>query len=618
MCGILGWVSPQAPSCINQFSTALDLLSHRGPDDRGIWQGPNTLFGHRRLSIVDLSDMGHQPMVDPVSHSVLIFNGEIYNFVELKQQLLQLGHHFVGNSDTEVLLHSLVQWGISALPRLNGMWSFAFWDPRESKILLARDRFGVKPLYYRYGVGGFAFASEPKSLLHLFPQHRSVSESTVIDFLAHNRLFSAGESFYKGIHVFPQAHYAVVDCADSSFAISRYWDYPSDINHEIHIDDACHQFDNLFTDSVRLRLRSDVTVGLTLSGGLDSTSILAASNRLSSNPLTSFTSVYSAEESGELSWARLATNSTDSPLTAVLAPQTDWLNTMRLVAWHMDGPGYSPAVYPLWHLMRRARHDAVPVLLEGQGADEALAGYPQYFVLEFLQYLQGSHSTRPNLQGIISRFTSLIRSFSLKWTLAWIARESTPSLLAWHRRRVGFQSFMRDDIPSPECGTYSSRPFRNILSERLISDHSTNILPGLLQYGDSISMAHSVEARHPFLDYRLVEWMFSMPSNILFARSKTKFVLRDYLIRNQQQAIARRPDKKGYPTPVSKWLASNQGGEIENLLLDNTSQLYEWCDLNKVRRLIHLQKRGALGADHHLYKLLSTSLWLQECISAPR
>ena len=176
---------------------------------------------------------------------------------------------------------------------------------------------------------------------------------------------------------------------------------------------------------------------------------------------------------------------------------------------------------------------------------------------------------------------------------------------------------MRDDIPSPECGTYSSRPFRNILSERLISDHSTNILPGLLQYGDSISMAHSVEARHPFLDYRLVEWMFSMPPNILFARSQTKFVLRDYLIRNQQKAIARRPDKKGYPTPVSKWLASNQGGEIEHLILDTTSQLYEWCDLNKVRRLIRLQKRGALGADHHLYKLLSLSLWLQECISDP-
>ena len=214
-------------------------------------------------------------------------------------------------------------------------------------------------------------------MLHLFPQHRTVSDSTVINFLAHNRLFSGGESFYKGINVFPQAHCAVVDCADSSFTISRYWDYPSHINHGIDIEDACHQFDHLFTDSVRLRLRSDVTVGLTLSGGLDSTSILAAANRLSSNQLTSFTSVYSAEESGEL--ARLATTSTDS-LYRCFGPSRLAQHYAPLLGTWMGLA--SPAVYPLWHLMRRARLDDVPVLLEGQAQTQS-AGYPQYFVLSF-------------------------------------------------------------------------------------------------------------------------------------------------------------------------------------------------------------------------------------------
>ena len=210
MCGIIGSFNFE----INK--EILNSIIHRGPDDQGIYNDKKINLGHTRLSIQDLSKNGYQPMRSQCHNFVLVYNGEIYNKNELQKQLNANGVFLKGDSDTEVLLHSLVQWGISALPRLNGMWSFALWDPRESKILLARDRFGVKPLYYRYGVGGFAFASEPKSLLHLFPQHRSVSDSTVINFLAHNRLFSAGESFYKGINVFPQAHYAVVDCADTA------------------------------------------------------------------------------------------------------------------------------------------------------------------------------------------------------------------------------------------------------------------------------------------------------------------------------------------------------------------------------------------------------------------
>ncbi len=615
MCGILGWIGGDAQKSKEVFGEALDLLAHRGPDDRGIVEFPGILLGHRRLSILDLSMTGHQPMIDPESGAAIIFNGEIYNYLELRVDLEKLGHRFRSSSDTEVLLRALLQWGEKALGRLNGMWAFAFWEPRMRRLLLARDRFGVKPLYFIHGRRGLAFSSEPKALLALFPEYRRVSEAALLDFLGNNLLYAQGQSFYEGIGVFPQATCAEYDLATEKMTLRRYWDYPTDVDDSITPLEALAQFDGLFTDAVKKRLRSDVPVGLTLSGGLDSTGILAAANQLSDQPLRSFTSVYGEGESGELPWAKIAVeNARRSPLVAVSAPPAEWLETLRKVAWHMDGPGYSPAVYPLWHLMRRARADGVKVLLEGQGADEALAGYPQYAVLELLGYVSGKTGRWPSAIGMAERMGALRRTFSLRWALAWMAREMSPMLLRWHRRRVGFFSLMRKGVNFPPSPEHLKRGDGDPVRRRLLADHSLLILPGLLHYGDSISMAHGVESRHPFMDYRLVEWMFRMPATLRFNRNETKWVLREYLRAHGQQAIGDRADKKGYPTPVGKWLATEQGREIEAILLDKRSLLYQWCDPDKTRRLIERNRQGVLGAEHHLYKMLSTQLWLTECI----
>jgi len=614
MCGILGWFGRNGPEDAGRFGAALDLLAHRGPDDRGVWAAPGVLLGHRRLSILDLSSAGHQPMIDPASGAVIVFNGEIYNHVELRAELENLGHRFAGHSDTEVLLHALIEWDERALPRLNGMWAFAFWQPGRQRLLLARDRFGVKPLYYRNGRDGLAFASEPKALLALFAEHRAVAEQTLLDFLGNNLLYAHGESFYQGIHVLPPAHYAIYEVSTGKLRLSRYWDYPTSTNEELSTEDALAQFDVLFTDAVRLRLRSDVPVGLTLSGGLDSTGVLAAASQNSAKPLTCFTSIYSKGEMGELPWAQLASDAAHAPLIAVSAPPEEWLTTLRKVAWHMDGPGYSPAVYPLWHLMQRARAEGVPVLLEGQGADEALAGYPQYAVLELLGYLSGKSGQRRSLAGAAERMRALRRTFSLRWALAWSAREMSPMLLRWHRRRVGFQSLMHKGVKLPAVPEHLGYRDGDPVRQRLLADHSLFILPGLLHYGDAISMAHGVEARNPFMDYRLVEWMFRLPGRLRFNRGETKWVLREYLRTHGQQSIGNRPDKKGYPTPVGKWLASESGREVERLLLDPHSRLHEWCDPAKIRRLIEQNRQGVMAAEHHLYKLVSTQLWLSECI----
>jgi asparagine synthase (glutamine-hydrolysing) len=614
MCGILGWLGQHSLEDSKCFSATLDILTHRGPDDRGIFEAPGVLLGHRRLSILDITPTGHQPMVEPESGAVLVFNGEIYNYLELRVELEKRNHHFWGRSDTEVLLHALIEWGEQVLPRLNGMWAFAFWEPMKRRLFLSRDRFGVKPLYYRNSRNGLAFASEPKALLALFAEHRAVSETALLDFLGNNLLYARGESFYKGIYVLPPAHFAAFEADTGRFRLSRYWDYPENTDETLSAETAVTQFDALFTDAVRLRLRSDVPVGLALSGGLDSTGVLAASSSCSTKPLTCFTSIYGKGEMDELPWAQRAADAVNALLIAVAAPEEEWLHTLHKVTWHMDGPGYSPAVYPLWHLIMRARAEGVPVLLDGQGADEALAGYPQYAVLDLLGYISGQSGRQPSVGGVMERMRALLRTFSLRWTVAWSVRELSPKLLSWHRKRVGFQSFMHEDVKIPDMPVQAVRKDGDPVRQRLLKDHSLSILPGLLHYGDAISMAHGVEERNPFMDYRLVEWMFRLPARLRFHQSETKWVLRGYLRGHNQHEIADRPDKKGYPTPVGKWLASEQDSEVERLLLDRGSLLHQWCDPSKIRRLLEQNRKGVLAAEHHLYKLLSTQLWLNGCI----
>jgi asparagine synthase (glutamine-hydrolysing) len=614
MCGILGWYGGKSPEDSIRFGKALDTLSHRGPDDSGIFEADGIMLGHRRLSILDLSPGGRQPMIDPVRGSIIVFNGEIYNYLELRTELVNKGHRFFGNSDTEVLLHALNEWDVSALSRLNGMWAFAFWQPDRRRLLLSRDRFGVKPLYYRQGDEGFAFASEPKALLELFPGHRAVSEPALLDFLANNLLFARGESFYKGIRVLPPAHFGEFDYRTGGFKMSRYWDYPESADGSLTVDDALEQFDELFSDAVRLRLRSDVPVGMTLSGGLDSTGVLTAASSFTSATLTSFTSIYSERETGELPWAQLASDAVKSRLIPVTAPDDQWLETLGQIARHMDGPGYSPAVYPLWHLMKRARTEGIPVLLEGQGADEALAGYPQYAVLEMIAYVTGKAGIRRSVAGMKSRIAALNRTFSLPWVLAWTAREVSPAMLRWHRHRVGFHSLMRSGLQLPVCSTQSVSKEVDPVRTRLLADHSLLILPGLLHYGDAISMAFGIESRLPFMDYRLVEWMFRLPASLMFHGNETKWVLREYLRKHGQVKIGNRPDKKGYPTPAGQWLATEQGLKVERMLLADNNPLHQWCDPVKIRSLIERNRQGAMAADHHLYKLLSTHLWISECI----
>ncbi len=624
MCGILGWATAQSRDERARFARALDTLRHRGPDDSDIYAADGILLGHRRLSIIDLSSAGRQPMVDSELGNVITYNGEIYNYLELRTELEARGHVFRTASDTEVLLHAFRAWGAQALNRLNGMWAFAIWQPATRTLFMARDRFGVKPFYYATTAEGLVFASEPKALLQLSPELRRADDGTVFRFLSAGELHVGEDTFYEAVKALPAGCYAEF-CPDVGVPkISRYWDYPEPASIVLDPDEAVSEFTWLLDDAVRLRTRSDVKVGLTLSGGLDSTAILASAQGLSAQGLQCFTSVYGGNERGEARWAAAAVRPYGSVPFEVEAPKLSWLDTLQEIAWHMDSPGYSPAVYPLWHLMKTARQQGVYVLLEGQGADEALGGYPQYAALSVLQHLCGMRGGA-GFGSLIRTVRTSAQTFSAPVLFKWLLRELFPVLIAANRGLAGaasaldpaFRASMQGRTAAAQPAAGSRAEGHDLLTARLLQDHSRNVLPGLLQYGDAVSMAHGVESRLPFMDFRLVEWLFARDATFKIADGRTKWLLRRYLMQVGQQDIAARKDKQGYPTPVERWMAEDNGRFVRDLLLAPDACIRRYCDSAALARLIDRHASGRKGSGNHVYRLVSTELWMRRCLSQP-
>jgi asparagine synthase (glutamine-hydrolysing) len=622
MCGILGWVSHETESNGQRFEQALDLLAHRGPDDSGTYVGEGVLLGHRRLSIIDLTEAGHQPMRHQESDSVIVFNGEIFNYLELRKDLESKGYRFKTDSDTEVLLIAYIHWGKDALNKLNGMWAFAIWQPAKRKLFVARDRFGIKPFYFTLNNGNFAFASEPKALLALFPGLRSPDHLALFNFLAEGGAFIDGNSFYEGIKTIPPGTFAEFSSSTNEIKFKRYWDYPDiEPSHNVSDAEAIDDFSSLFQDSVRLRTRSDVPVGVTISGGLDSTAVLAEVMREDKNSKFCYTSVYSESDKGEEEWAKIAATPYGVSPIEVMAPKTDWLDILNKISWHMDAPGYSPAVYPLWHIMKRARKDGVFVLLEGQGADEALGGYSQYAVLSLISMLKTIRKAN-DLNATFKTWRRISSTFSSRASLLWLIREAFPSLVSLNRRMSGAYMALSNDfknsIETNEDSYHSkknAKPDYSLVTSRLFEDHSRNVLPSLLHYGDAISMAHGVESRLPFMDFRIVEWLFKNGDNFKIREGITKWVLRQHLEKVGQARIAMRKDKQGYPTPIISWLAEGKNTSlVSELLLSDNSKLLEFCDKRGIQKLFSRYQMGNKAAGNHLYRLISTEIWMRTCL----
>ncbi len=610
MCGVLGTLGNTSAFPMNVFEAALNSLAHRGPDASLIWSDPNALLGHRRLAIIDLSDSGIQPFQDKDSGYWIVFNGEIYNYIELKKQLESLGHRFQTQTDTEVLLKGYAEWGENVQHKCNGMWSFLIWDPNKQKAFFSRDRFGVKPFYFAKSRGGFLFASEPKALHVLDQKLTEIDPNAIVELVVNSRIHVGAQTAYKNIDALPAAHCGTYDVAKQECNIWRYWDYP-EADTDGDKSTNYEEFDEIFSDAVKIRLRSDVDVGLTLSGGLDSSAVLCGARNSDSTGLKCFTSVYSGAEGGELSWAQKAARLAGSELLPVESDLETWWDTLKLVVHHMDAPGFSPAVLPLWSIMKEARATNIPVLLEGQGADELLAGYHWHSAVNVLDDIRSLR-----VGNVVTNGSEMLRAYGFKWSMAWFLRMAFSGpyeTLIKSRRHSVFKNELIEQWKTQQGLLALPQPKQSYdaLKRSLHKDHSTVILPALLHYGDSISMAHGIESRLPFMDYRLVEWVFK--SNIELQKDgKSKSPVRSFLLNNNFSEIAERRDKVGYNTPLESWFEQHCSWQIKELISNKNAPVWEIMSRSRVQKITERLGNGLMQECDMLYRILTTSIWMDE------
>lgn len=600
MCGILGVAFVEDATVKSRLGRALDMIAHRGPDGHGIWQDEDVSLLHRRLAIIDLSEGGHQPMVSTETGNCLTYNGEIYNYIELRKNLLSKGYQFHTQSDSEVLLKSIDTYGISSLNSLNGMWAFAHWDRHSRRLLLCRDRFGVKPLYYAYIAGGVAFASEPKALIALDPELAEVSEEAVGKFILASISFDGDNTFFKRIKSLPAGHYAVISPHQREVRPIRYWDYPeADNSRNASQGDLQSEFGELFNSSVALRLRSDVPVGITLSGGLDSTAILSRAASSATVSLRSFCATF-GEDPGELQWAKMAAERADVPIQQVSIDGKDWFEKFAQIAWHMDAPTSYMPTYALWKLAEESKRAKTDVLLEGQGADELFGGY----IPHGAQLVWDKFGSGQLLSGAALAI-SLRDAFGLKHIMRWILR--TPlnhAYLNW-QYKYGRGQLLTYDVNSKYWESITA-PRKDIF-DLLRHDHSCAILPGLLQYGDAITMAHGVENRLPFMDYRIVEWVFRNRP-VLTKGGYTKIPIRELMSHNEFKPLAERRDKKGFTMPTADWIDKYRN-EIDEAIMNNSnSRLWNYISRDATKKIYGNYLNN--WSSSHMLKLISLHSFL--------
>jgi asparagine synthase (glutamine-hydrolysing) len=655
MCGIYGiWHLDGRPLDPAALRAATDRLRHRGPDDEGYLLaatragttalcagldtdprlghdrleeqsalGADLGLGFRRLAIQDLSPAGHQPMATPDGLTWIIFNGEVYNFIELREELIGLGHRFRSGADTEVVLAAYRQWGDACLQRLNGMWAFAIWDVRERRLLLARDRFGVKPLYYMFDGHTFAFASEPKALVGALGVPFIPDERAVYRYLAGGLLPSPrdGTTFFAGVHALPPGHTLALHAGTP--VTRRYWRLEPDDSATLGANAAVEVYGALFADALRLQLRSDVAVGTCLSGGVDSSSIVCVVNRLMQGEGLSaaqigdrqktFSAVYAEEGPyNERAYVERVIAATGAERNLTFPDAVGLLRDLEALVWHQDEPFLSTSIFAQWCVMSAVRARGVTVLLDGQGADESLAGY-RPFAIALGDTLRSGRVPRALADALAMQARTGLSPLPIA------GRALALQLPA--RLRRGLQQVRgawRSD-QSPLCADFVARSGHETpadwwdwtehgtLQGHLRNQIEESSLPHLLRYEDRNSMAFGVEARVPFLDHRLVELAFGGAAPWRIKGGWTKWVLRQAMEGIVPDSVIWRASKIGFETPESDWLAGWLRANPD--CFRDGARSGDYLNLAAVRRAI-IDGTATAGDKGRLWRWINLELWL--------
>lgn len=554
MCGISGIINRTgSPVSEEEIRSINDLIVHRGPDAEGYFFAHSFAFGHRRLSILDLSEAGSQPMAY-MDRYTITYNGEIYNYIELKEELVALGYEFLSRTDTEVILAAYDCWGQACVSRFNGMWAFAVYDQERQMIFCSRDRFGIKPFYYTETADCFVFCSEIKQALAMRP--RNVANlPLLVDYLVLRLSEHTSETFFADVHTLRGGHNLVYDLSNHQFEVQRFYQLESD--EALAAEDeagAVERYRALLEDSVRLRLRSDVKVGTCLSGGLDSSSIAAIASakhaEQSEQPFTAITAASTNPANDESDYAQLVAHKSGLDWNLTKPSSDDFLKIAEELVRVQEKPFGGPSLVMQYYVFRKAKDLGCKVMLDGQGGDETLLGYERYYVAYILSlpfaravvaFFHSSRNSRLKIRQIL---------FYLVYFLFAGARKT------YLRRRNHFLKREYLDGVSWDWLQRRSTANRDLVELQKLEIASVQ-LPHLLRYEDRNSMAHSIESRLPFIDYRLVELALSLPDEFKIRDGWTKYLLRKSAEPYLPTEVTWRRSKFGFDAPASDWLRDN-------------------------------------------------------------
>lgn len=589
MCGIAGVIDTRAPISEAILHRMANSIHHRGPDNRGVHCNEKIGLVHNRLSILDLSESGHQPMVR--DDTVLVFNGEIYNYIELREELSRQGHQFRSRTDTEVLLAAYREWGEECVKRLRGMWAFAIYDVARGVVVLSRDRFGIKPLYYTHWDNCFLFGSEIKALLAAGVPARP-NKGVWADYLVYGLIDHSTETFFDGIQQVPAEHNLTVNASTLEIKSQRYYS----LSHEVRGKKAtAESFEASLQEAIILHLRSDVPIGICLSGGLDSSTLAAlAAPKYRAGGGSSMIAITarSLDQRDEGAYARLVSDVLGLKWKQAVPQQEEFLEVASRVSWFQEQPTGSPSTIMQHKVMELAAEQGLKVMLDGQGGDEILLGYERYYSNVLSDWFRQGRWATVMREAYLAVQNSRM---TLSGLAAYQLYFQNPHLRRWWG--YGRANWLQDDVRNLAIQRSSFRTEETTQSHQVRELEEVQ-LPHLLRYEDRNSMAFSIEARVPFVDHKVVEEALALPLQDKIWDGYTKYSLRTLCARHLPQEIAWRRDKVGFEAPLAEWSTQIREYVRKNIALSGLAHQF-------VRTNVNIEKLPIL----RVYSLFELLIW---------
>tara|TARA_Y100001970_G_scaffold284990_1_gene403572 strand:+ start:2684 stop:4510 length:1827 start_codon:yes stop_codon:yes gene_type:complete len=605
MCGIVGKINFNNTKVNNaDIQNMMDSIKHRGPNDEGFFIDKHIGFGFVRLSVIDLSDAGHQPMFDLTQRYMIIYNGEIYNYIEIKDELINKGYKFNSQTDTEVILYAYIEWGEECIQKFNGMWSFAIYDKESKSIFISRDRYGIKPFYYYLDNNILIFGSEIPALLRVLNQKPRANYTAIYNYLIFNRTDYNSETFFDGIKKLK--HGCNMHVINNKVTIKPWYNLEQSLKEPFKDPES---YLEMFNSSISLRLRSDVPLGVCLSGGLDSSSIASCLlKKFNKTNLYTFSAIYGKDKNGDESEYISLFNQDIKNMNFVKPDYKSFFNDLDSFIDAHSEPVPSISPYAQFKVMELASKNVV-VTLDGQGADEQLAGYHYFFGYLFKELL---------MEAKIKTFLSE-NYYYLKNNKSFFAQKSLVYFLLPNKIKNSSKSsqgmmlnkdFIMDNYKNSDLADslYSSHNLRKSLL-----DHFEYKLEHLLKWDDRNSMRFSVESRVPFLDYRIVEKTLSLQTNQIIKNGINKYILRQAMKGIVPEQILNRHDKVGFETPQDSWLRKDI---FKNMILDiiNSDSFLNRniFSIHKANKYLNLYFNGKINSSKQIWKMINLELWFRK------